>query len=103
MIAPPSAITRPPTEIFGRHTGYGFAGLGVSTAIGNFTQTAIDLSFPAGLLGLLDFMLVRRDARNRTPEGLNARATHAQHPAVRLRPRTARGPMLPAETGDCDA
>lgn len=49
------SITRPPVEIFGRHPGYGFAGLGVNTAIGNFTQTAVDLSFPAGLLGLLDW------------------------------------------------
>jgi RHS repeat-associated protein len=42
-------------EIYGRHAGYGFAGLGVSTAIGNFTQTTADLSFPRGLLGLLDW------------------------------------------------
>jgi RHS repeat-associated protein len=55
MTTPPSAITRPPTEIFGRHPGYGFAGLGVNTAIGNFTLTTIDLSFPEGLLGLLDW------------------------------------------------
>lgn len=55
MTTPPSAITRPPVEIVGRHSGYGFAGLGVSTAIGNFTQTTIDLTFPAGLLGLLDW------------------------------------------------
>lgn len=55
MTTPPSAITRPPIEIFGRHSGYGFAGLGVSTAIGNFVQTTIDLAFPAGLLGLLDW------------------------------------------------
>jgi RHS repeat-associated protein len=42
-------------EIYGRHAGYGFAGLGVSTAIGNFTQTTVDLPFPPGLLGLLDW------------------------------------------------
>lgn len=48
-------ITRPLAEIYGRHPGYPFAGLGVNTAIGNFTQTAIDLSFPGGLLGLLDW------------------------------------------------
>jgi hypothetical protein len=50
-----SLITRPPTEIYGRHTGYGFAGFGVNTAVGNFTQQATDLSFPAGLLGLLNW------------------------------------------------
>lgn len=48
-------ITRPVQELLGRHPGYGFAGLGVSTAIGNFTQTTVDLSFPPGLLGLLDW------------------------------------------------
>jgi RHS repeat-associated protein len=52
---PPEAITRQPVEIFGRHLGYGFAGLDVSTAIGNFTQTTTDLGFPASLLGLLDW------------------------------------------------
>jgi RHS repeat-associated protein len=50
-----SLITRPPVEIFGRYPGYGFAGLGVSTAIGNFTQTTFDLRFPGSLLGLLDW------------------------------------------------
>jgi hypothetical protein len=55
MSSPQSAvITRPPVEIYGRYTGYGFAGLGVSTAIGNFTQSTVDLPFPPGLLGLLD-------------------------------------------------
>jgi hypothetical protein len=44
-----SVITRPPVEIFGRYPGYGFAGIGVSTAIGNFTQTSFDLTFPSGL------------------------------------------------------
>lgn len=29
-----SFITRPPVEIFGQYPGYGFAGLGGSTAIG---------------------------------------------------------------------
>jgi RHS repeat-associated protein len=48
-------ITRPPVEIFGRYPGYGFAGLDVSTAIGNFTQTTFDLRFPGSLLGLLDW------------------------------------------------
>ena len=48
-------ISRPPVEIFGRYPGYGFAGLGVSTAIGNFTQTTFDLRFPDTLLGLLDW------------------------------------------------
>lgn len=48
-------ITRPVQELLGQHAGYGFAGYGVSTAIGNFTQTVLDLSFPAGLLGLLDW------------------------------------------------
>jgi RHS repeat-associated protein len=42
-------------EILGRQPSYGFAGIGVSTAIGNFTQTSIDLAFPAGLQGLLDW------------------------------------------------
>jgi hypothetical protein len=50
-----SFITRPPVEIFGQYPGYGFAGLGVSTAIGNFTNTALDLGFPGSLLGLLDW------------------------------------------------
>jgi RHS repeat-associated protein len=49
------SITRPVVEILGRHTGYGFAGIGVSTAIGNFTQTTRDLGFGAGLLRLLDW------------------------------------------------
>jgi len=53
MPASQQFITRPPVEIFGRYPGYGFAGLGVSTAIGNFTQTTFDLRFPATLLGLL--------------------------------------------------
>ena len=48
-------ITRPPAEIYGRPTGYGFAGLGVNTAIGNFTLTSTDLLFPSGLLGLCDW------------------------------------------------
>jgi RHS repeat-associated protein len=48
-------ITRPLAEIYGRHSGYGFAGLGVNMAIGNFTQTATDLAFPGALLGLLDW------------------------------------------------
>lgn len=48
-------LTRPVVELLGRHQGYGFAGIGVSTAIGNFTQTTLDLAFPAGLLGLLDW------------------------------------------------
>ncbi len=48
-------ITRPPAEIFGRHPGYGFAGVGVNTAIGNFTQASADLTFTSSLLGLLDW------------------------------------------------
>lgn len=48
-------ITRPPAEIYGRNLGYGFAGLGVNTATGNFTQAATDLGFGSGLLGLLDW------------------------------------------------
>ena len=48
-------ITRPIGELFGQHPGYGFAGIGVATAIGNFTQTGTDLGFPGGLLGLLDW------------------------------------------------
>jgi RHS repeat-associated protein len=56
-VMPPSQqpITRPPVEIFGRYPGYGFAGLDVSTAIGNFTQTNFELRFPRTLLGLLDW------------------------------------------------
>jgi YD repeat-containing protein len=54
---PPAAsfLTRPVVELLGRHQGYGFAGIGVSTAIGNFTQTTADLTFGPGLLGLLDW------------------------------------------------
>jgi YD repeat-containing protein len=52
---PSGLITRPPAELLGHQPGYGFAGLEVRTAIGNFTQTAQDISFPAGLLGLLDW------------------------------------------------
>jgi RHS repeat-associated protein len=48
-------ITRPAAEILGCEPGYGFAGLGVSTAIGNFTHTTTELLFPPGLLGLLDW------------------------------------------------
>jgi RHS repeat-associated protein len=48
-------VTRPVQEILGRNPGYGFAGTGVSTAIGNYTETDTDLSFPGGLLGLLDW------------------------------------------------
>jgi hypothetical protein len=47
-------INRPPQELFGQHPGYGFAGFGVNTAIGNYTETPVDLGFPGGLLGLLD-------------------------------------------------
>ena len=54
-MAPQQFITRPAQELLGQYPGYGFAGLGVSTAIGNFTQTAADLSFPPALLGLLDW------------------------------------------------
>lgn len=50
-----SLLTRPIAELFGRNTGYGFAGQNVSTAIGNYTETDVDLDFPAGLLGLLDW------------------------------------------------
>ena len=49
-----SPITRPTQEILGRNPGYGFAGIGVNTAIGNYTQSDIDLGFPGGTLGLLD-------------------------------------------------
>jgi hypothetical protein len=48
-------ITRPHAQIYGQHLGYGFAGLGVNTAIGNFTHTATDLTFPGSLLGLLNW------------------------------------------------
>jgi RHS repeat-associated protein len=51
----PQNITRPISELLGRHLGYGFAGSGVSTAIGNYTETDADLSFSDGLLGLLDW------------------------------------------------
>jgi Domain of unknown function (DUF6531) len=50
-----SFITRPPAGIFGQYPGYGFAGLGVSTAIGKFTNTALGLGFPGSLPGLLDW------------------------------------------------
>jgi RHS repeat-associated protein len=49
------AITRPLQELFGRHSGYGFAGVGVNTAIGNYVNVAVDLPFPAGLYGLLNW------------------------------------------------
>jgi RHS repeat-associated protein len=52
---PSSFVTRPIQELFGRHPGYGFAGIGVSTAIGNYTETDADLAFPGDLLGLLDW------------------------------------------------
>jgi Domain of unknown function (DUF6531) len=52
--APQQIISRPAPELFGRQPGYGFAGFGVSTAIGNYTDTTVDLGFPGGLLGLLD-------------------------------------------------
>jgi RHS repeat-associated protein len=55
MSSSPQFISRPPAEIYGRHLGYGFAGAGVNTAIGNFTQTTVDLAFPGGSLGLLDW------------------------------------------------
>jgi RHS repeat-associated protein len=48
-------ITRPVPQLFGRWAGYGFAGLGVSTATGNFTQSVQEIQFPPGLLGLLDW------------------------------------------------
>jgi RHS repeat-associated protein len=48
-------ITRPVQEIFGQQAEYGFAGLGVSAAIGNFTQRVVEISLPRGLLGLLDW------------------------------------------------
>ena len=44
----PNAITRPPVELFGTYPGYGFAGPGVNTAIGNFTLTTADGNRPAG-------------------------------------------------------
>jgi RHS repeat-associated protein len=50
-----SMITRPPVELYGRYPGYGFAGSGVSTAIGNFTVSIFDLVFPGAILGLLDW------------------------------------------------
>jgi RHS repeat-associated protein len=37
-------------EFFGRHSGYAYAGLGVHSAIGNFTLTEIDLPVADGLL-----------------------------------------------------
>jgi YD repeat-containing protein len=52
---PRGSITRPPAEIYGQHLGYGFAGLCVNTAIGNFSRTIADLTFPGNLLGLLDW------------------------------------------------
>jgi RHS repeat-associated protein len=54
MATPQQFITRPIEELFGRNPGYGFAGFGVSTAIGNYTETAVDLGFSGGTLGLLD-------------------------------------------------
>ena len=52
---PPRFVTRPIQELFGHHLGYGFAGIGVSTAIGNYTETDTDLTFPGGLLRLLNW------------------------------------------------
>jgi hypothetical protein len=37
--------------MYGRHSGYGFADLNVNTAIGNVTQTAVDLPFGGGCSG----------------------------------------------------
>jgi Domain of unknown function (DUF6531) len=59
-------INRPVEQLLGRYPGYGFAGYGVSTAIGNFTQTTVDLSFPVGSLGLLDWTRTY-NARSQTP------------------------------------
>ena len=58
MVMPDEAAsfsTRPPAGIFGQYPGHGFAGLGVSTAIGSFTNTALDLGFPGSLPGLPDW------------------------------------------------
>jgi RHS repeat-associated protein len=51
----PRFITRPTAELLGSVPGYGFAGVGVNTATGNFTTSQADLSFPGALLGLLDW------------------------------------------------
>src|SRR5262245_6999670 len=45
-----SIITRPVVELFGQHTGYGFAGEGVATATGNYVRHYSDLTFPVALL-----------------------------------------------------
>ncbi len=50
--ASPQSISRPLAELLVRHPGYGFAGTGVSMAIGNYAETGTDLFFPAGLPGL---------------------------------------------------
>ena len=52
---PRGSVTRPPAQIYGQHLGYGFAGLCVNVATGNFTQMAVDLTFPGNLSGLLDW------------------------------------------------
>jgi len=43
-------VIRPEAELFGQHPGYGFAGLGVNTATGNYTQQVVDLPVSTGLL-----------------------------------------------------
>lgn len=53
-MATPQSLTRPVQELFGSNPGYGFAGFGVSTAIGNYTSNIVDLGFPGAMLGLLD-------------------------------------------------
>jgi RHS repeat-associated protein len=45
-----SESNRPIEEVFGRHTGYAFAGDGVQTAIGNYSRTEVDLPITDGLL-----------------------------------------------------
>jgi RHS repeat-associated protein len=51
MSAPESGFfTRPVNELFGQPAGYGFAGAGINTATGNFTDTELDLRMPSELI-----------------------------------------------------
>jgi hypothetical protein len=85
MTSPRQFINRPVQELLGRRLGYGFAGFGVSTAIGNYTETAVDLGFPGSLLGLLD--LTRTFNSLSTAAGTLGRGwTHALTPSVQPAP-----------------
>ncbi len=88
------SITRPVPELFGRNAGYGFAGFGVSTAIGNYTDSAVDLGFPGGLLGLLD---VRRTYNSLSATGGALGTGWTASFSVSLVPAAVSGSAQPAQ------